>query len=380
MSTGQRPERRFHELIVRAFAELGFEVEQEPRAQGSQRRPDLRIKARNGDGATTVVELKFFRARRVSAELIIGAAELLADTRAEFNADYAVLITTARVDDLLRARFSKHPELFIIDYDGLAELLQGEATLADEFERLVRETSMLGSDSGDRVQIARESVLGSIQASQNNGGRAPAAPPLRRQSSPERGRGAALCRELKAITSAKPGASNTEKNARARKFEAKCIECLMFLFSDSLAAPAPQKRSHKGRNIIDYIARLQPATAFWNLLLSDFGARYIVFEFKHYRKRITQGQILTTEKYLYLAARRPVAIIISLLGPDSGASEAARGALREHGKLILNLTVEDLCVMLHAKDAAMGDGESGLVDVEKPLFDALDEMLMRIDR
>lgn len=382
MTDATRPERRFLDIVARAFEAHGFEAQREPRTPGSQRRPDLRVRASDGDGAGTVVELKFFRSRRVSAELIVGAAELLEDTRQEFNADYAVLITTARIDDLLRARFSRYEQLFIIDFDGLAELLQADPELADEFEHLLRETAMLGSESSDRLQIVRERVLDDIRTPRPDIGGPPSTlpPPSRRGEQPNRGRGASLCRELKAIGSAASGASKKETNARARQFEAKCIECLLFLFSDSLSAPAAQKASHRGRNIVDYIARLQPATAFWNLLLSDFGARYIVFEFKHYRKRITQGQILTTEKYLYLAARRSVAIIISQLGSDPGALEVARGALREHGKLILSLTVEDICTMLHAKDAAMGDGEFELVDVEKPLFDVLDDMLMRIDR
>lgn len=377
-----RPEGRFHDIVVRAFEANGFEVQREPRTTGSLRRPDLRIRATNGNGAATVVELKFFRARRVSTELIVGAAELLEDTRQEFDADYALLITTARVDDLLRARFSRYERLFIIDFDGLTELLQADPELADEFQLLLRETAMLGSESTDRVQTSQTPMLDKIRISHHGAGKPPPRPPSppRSRGSPDRSRGASLCRELKAIGSAVPGASKKETNARARQFEAKCIECLLFLFSDSLSAPAAQKTSHRRRNIVDYIARLQPATAFWTLLLSDFGARYIVFEFKHYRKRITQGQILTTEKYLYLAARRSVAIIISRSGSDPGALEAARGALREHGKLILSLTVEDVCTMLHAKDAAMGDGESGLVDVEKPLFDVLDDMLMRIDR
>lgn len=382
MTDATQPESRFFEIVVRAFEAHGFEAERDPRAPGSQRRPDLRVRATKGDGAATVVELKFFRSRRVSTELIVGAAELLEDTRQEFNANYAVLITTARVDDLLRARFGQYERLFIIDFDGLAELLQADPGLTDEFQRLIRETAMLGSESADRLQIAPKPVLDNIRIPHHDVGEPPSrpAPPSRRGGQPDRGRGALLCRELKAIGSAASGASKKETNARARQFETKCIECLLFLFSDSLSAPAEQKASHRRRNVVDYIARLQPATAFWNLLLSDFGTRYVVFEFKHYRKRITQGQILTTEKYLYLAARRSVAIIISRLGSDDGALEAARGALREHGKLILSLTVEDICTMLHAKDAAMGDGESELVDVEKPLFDVLDDMLMRIDR
>ena len=59
-------------------------------------------------------------------------------------------------------------------------------------------------------------------------------------------------------------------------------------------------------------------------------------------------------------------------GADKNALAAARGALRESGKLIVNLDVNDLCDMLHLKDK--GDDHNTI------LVDRVDDMLMKLER
>ena len=107
-------------------------------------------------------------------------------------------------------------------------------------------------------------------------------------------------------------------------------------------------------------------------MVNQFRSRYIIFEFKNYARKIKQGQIYTTEKYLFLTALRSTAIIISRNGADRNAEAASRGALREHGKLMINLSISDLCKMLELKDN--GD------DPNTVLLDRLDDMLMRLER
>ena len=51
---------------------------------------------------------------------------------------------------------------------------------------------------------------------------------------------------------------------------------------------------------------------------------------------------------------------------------AARGALRENGKLIINLDIEDMCAMLHLKD--QGDDHIAI------LVERVDDMLMMLER
>lgn len=81
---------------------------------------------------------------------------------------------------------------------------------------------------------------------------------------------------------------------------------------------------------------------FFDTITSYFNTKYIVFEFKNYTKEIAQREIYTTEKYLYGTVLRKVAILVSRNGYDKHACQAAKGSLRENGKLILCLTANDL--------------------------------------
>ena len=98
----------------------------------------------------------------------------------------------------------------------------------------------------------------------------------------------------------------------------------------------------------------------------------MVFEFKNYNNPITQKEIYTTEKYLYSKALRSVGIVISAHGYDENAFWAAKGCLRENGKLIMLLETEDLIEMNKMK-----------VDQEDPsnyLLDKLDELLLELEK
>ncbi|UPK20325.1 hypothetical protein IVA73_04145 [Bradyrhizobium sp. 131] len=70
-------------------------------------------------------------------------------------------------------------------------------------------------------------------------------------------------------------------------------------------------------------------------------------------------------------ALRSTAIIISKVGADKNAMALCRGVLREHGKLIINLTVEDICAMLQMRDEA--------TDHNSVLTDYVDKMLMELE-
>lgn len=112
---------------------------------------------------------------------------------------------------------------------------------------------------------------------------------------------------------------------------------------------------------------------FFDTICKYFSTKYIVFEFKNYEKPITQREIYTIEKYLYEKALRKVAIIISRKGADKHAKMAARGSLRESGKLIICLSDEDLKAMLQIKKE--GEKTTGGY-----LEDILDDMLMRLEK
>lgn len=76
------------------------------------------------------------------------------------------------------------------------------------------------------------------------------------------------------------------------------------------------------------------------------------------------------EKYLFNAALRNVAIIISRKGFSPSVKFAAEGYLKEHEKLILNITDDDLVKMLKLKsdkaaDHILGKLEDFLMGISK---------------
>lgn len=81
----------------------------------------------------------------------------------------------------------------------------------------------------------------------------------------------------------------------------------------------------------------------------------------------------TTEKYLYEKALRRVAIVISRKGPDENALIAARGCLRESGKLISFLSDTELFDLIDAKDGQTQTSASYLED-------KLDEILVTLEK
>jgi len=108
------------------------------------------------------------------------------------------------------------------------------------------------------------------------------------------------------------------------------------------------------------------------MLSNDFRSRYIVFECKNYRGALAQNEIYTTEKYLFTSALRSVAIIIARSGASPSAVKAMNGSLREQGKLILCISMQELCGLL--RDYDKGNDPCNL------LIQKLDDMLMSIAR
>jgi len=136
-----------------------------------------------------------------------------------------------------------------------------------------------------------------------------------------------------------------------REFETICTEILKYVLGDYLTLWETQLTVNDGLHRFDLCCKIKNGTNqdFFDTIKHYFNTKYIVFEFKNYNNKISQKEIYTTEKYLYEKALRKVAIIISRLGADIHALQAARGSLRETGKLILCLSDYDLLEMIDIK-------------------------------
>lgn len=145
-------------------------------------------------------------------------------------------------------------------------------------------------------------------------------------------------------------------------------------FSDDLALWREQQKSNKDLYRFDLLCRIKDGNqkTFWSILERYFNSKYVIFEFKNYSEKITQKEIYTTERYLYAKALRSVAIIVSANGYEENAYWAAKGSLRENGKLIMLFDTKDLIAMNKMK-----------IEQEDPanyLLDRLDDLLLNLEK
>lgn len=155
---------------------------------------------------------------------------------------------------------------------------------------------------------------------------------------------------ITSLTALSPG----KKDAKA--YETICKDIIDYLFGDDLRDVRSQKRTADGLNIYDLIYRVSPKHPFWVTLTRDFRARVVLFECKNYGKPISAMQVFTTERYLSASALRPVCFVLSRKPAHTHAVQAASGAMRESGKLLVFLSDDDLIKMLRAKDAQLKEG------------------------
>lgn len=174
-----------------------------------------------------------------------------------------------------------------------------------------------------------------------------------------------LLRQLDNCISGKSGASN---------FEDICSDLLNYLFADDLSLWQRQASSNQQLYRFDLLCRIKDgiSKSFWHILETYFHSKYVVFEFKNYSEKVTQKEIYTTERYLYSKALRNVAIIVAKNGFDENSIWAAKGSLREDGKLILLITVSDLKEMVKIKNKHE--------DPSSSLLEKLDSLLVELEK
>lgn len=158
------------------------------------------------------------------------------------------------------------------------------------------------------------------------------------------------------------------------QYEKLCTKVLKQLFFTDLTLWQEQAKSNDELYRFDLICKIKRDNRkdFWEMAERHFLSKYIIFEFKNYSGKVTQMEVTTTARYLYTKALRSIAIIVSPNGFSEHAEKAARGALREEGKLILALTNAELVQMLQMQDN--GD------DPADYLSDKLDALLIDLEK
>lgn len=135
-----------------------------------------------------------------------------------------------------------------------------------------------------------------------------------------------------------------------KQYETICYDVINYLFDNDFSQITNQHSTEDKMFRMDILCSIKSTKEFWRFLMQFYHTKFVVFESKNYSEKIEQNLIYVTEKYLYDSALRNVAFIISRKGFDDNAQKAAIGILREHNKLIIDITDMDLINMINDKN------------------------------
>lgn len=375
---------QFEDLVRRVLERHELEVMSEVMYAGpgkSRRAVDL--VAISNAGAKTVIEVKLYRTRAPNPIDVARTVDVLLEAQAALKADHAMLATSIprdQIPDLGEALRG----VVLLPFDDLLELAKGDVVLLQELTNLDRELNSSlrdfdrpvprasGSPNESPRPTSSEGLPPTLMMIAHHGTGAPPSP-----GRPASHKGYDLAQELIELPMG-AGKRITLKSPPHRTgvpwslFEQICQEALEYVFEGQMDNWTKQQAVGGENNRLDALAKVTGEDVFCRTLIEDFDTRYVLFEFKNYRSPVPANLVHITEKYLYPKALRATAVIISPKGLAPAARTAGQGALRDTGKLVLDLTVADLRSMLLAKDA----GTPGTVHMEK----LLDDYLLKLDR
>jgi hypothetical protein len=343
MDDRSSPSREFEDLVRRILEAVDFKIERQP--------PNAVDKGFDFVGSLDdekwAIAVKYYRTDRAQPQLIEAAAARIANQSSSTLDLGGMLIVSSILPPGMRDALTKKFSITLFDRTDLETLTSEKPLLGGELQ------AVLGSNLSQLFDTPEKP--GDLLKRQKS------AQP--KSVAEEDTSGTTFCNQIRDLEPGKKWWS---------LYEALCADSLKYLFPKDLHGWHKQKHTDDGLHRFDFVCRLRPTTEFWKFLMDHLNSRYVVFEFKNYRGRISQGQILTTEKYLLERGLRRVAIIISRKGADANALKMTQGAMREHGKLMLVLDDEKLCAMLHKKER--GEDPSDL------LFDWADDFLLKLPR
>lgn len=249
------------------------------------------------------------------------------------------MILLCHVDIETKKALWQNDNIFIWDINNLLYLCKNTATLLSELDRIIP-YSLNGITPEPPINFA----LGKTEV-------------LKKAN--EESSGNNLIEEL-----------NTCKTGRksSTKYERICTEIIKYLFETEFSQFSQQHKTNDSMFRMDILCSLKGTTAFWKMLINFYNTKFVVFEFKNYSRKLKQNLIYVTDKYLFKPALRNVAFIISRKGFDNHSGKAAMEILKESGKLIIDLTDDDLIKMILAKMDGNEPSDYLLDKVEKLLM------------
>lgn len=138
-----------------------------------------------------------------------------------------------------------------------------------------------------------------------------------------------------------------------KDYEDICIDILNYLFVPPLIEPKTQSRTESGLDIRDALYPNRCDNTNWQIIRSDYDAKYILVEFKNYSTNKEGSEIdksVVNQARIYLKPTiGRLAFICSKKKPNSSGIEAQKQAFNDDKKLILFLNNEHLIEMLMRK-------------------------------
>ena len=334
---------QMEQLVAEIFANAGYQVEQENRLSLNSVKYHFDFVAVRGT-AKLAIEVKVFRMSRVSISILSNAINrLLALIESSGDAYIPVVVVVGHVSpkmhDIINERFPT--QVVVVDIQQLLYMVQYNQELRD---RLV-----------SALEYSVDNIV-------------PTVPKLDVHFEPQQPVVSEYDLLIQQLNAWDP------QNTTSSAYENLCTDILIKVLADDLTSWRKQQKSDADLFRFDLICKIKNGTTkeFWNMCERYFNTKYIVFEYKNYREKITQKEIFTTVKYLYMKALRGVAIIVSVHGTDDHADWAIRGILREEGKLIISLSNADLREMIERKKR----GE----DPAEYLSEKLDTLLIDLEK
>lgn len=345
-------EKNLENLIYKLLIPTNYTIEIEPKIELGNKafRPDFII---GNDKGKKLIEVKKYRSRIVSNTILNGAVEQVKFYKKAWENIHkepikAILIVSCQVQDELKKSYYKESNIIIIDVSNLLYLMQDNEKLLSQLIENV-EYNISSIPPTEVLDVS------SLKTNENP----------KTEEVPENLEIVGLIKRLENLP---PG----KKDNNDKKYEKLCTDIINYLFKNDFTKMKEQHSTEDQMFRMDLICGIKSTSEFWNVLAQYYNTKFIVFEFKNYEEEIDQNLIYITEKYLYKATLRNVAIIISRKGFSPNAHKAANGVLTENGKLIIDLSDQDIITMLRMK----ADKE----DASDYLLDKLENWLMSISK
>lgn len=305
-----------------------------------------------------LVECKYYRSAHPSLGLIRGAATQLALAGVAWGGanTKAFLAVSGYVDSTSRAAIQDECGIIILDRADLFALCIGSTLLRERLDAILEPSPFDFAENATQPSlegIAKrywhlEPYFVLIPEPEGTEAQASEHTLVTELNSVERGRGS------------------------WRQYEQVCKKILQHLFEPDLTSWTEQIRTEDDLQRFDLVCKIRSNNEFWRFIVDQVNSRYILFEFKNYTDAIGQSEIITTERYLFEMALRKVAFVVTRVDASESANQVRRGAMREHGKLIIVLTDADLEKMLEMKQSNS--------DPTDHLFELVDTFLLTLTR